>query len=324
MLADDPLHRIRSLDRSSAAAPLDPSPPWYLTAVAAIKNEAPYLDEWLAFCVAEGFDRVLLYDNASTDDSTKVHQPWIEAGFVELVDWPLHWKSGSQTKAFVDALARLRGRTRWAAFIDVDEYLFSPTGLTVAEMLKQYEAHAGVIVNWQCYGSSGHEAQPGGLTIESYTRRARTNWARNRRVKTIVDPLLAVRPRSAHLFEVAEGSSLVTEDFRPVRVVRTANGRRMLRHLAARLPYVAFDPYSKTEPSIRQVSVSTLRINHYVTRSRAEMPLKYKDRDSMTERDRLSHARYHDRNEVEDPVLVSRAGRIRQIIGTIRSGSRPL
>src|SRR5690242_20155753 len=145
---------------------------WYLCAVAAIKNEAPYLDEWLAFCVAEGIDHVLLYDNASTDNSREVLQPWVELGFVEVIDWPLHWKSGAQTKAFVDAVGRLRGRARWAAFIDVDEFLFSPAGATVAEVLRQYEDHAGVIVNWQCYGSSGHAAQPAGLTIESYTRRA--------------------------------------------------------------------------------------------------------------------------------------------------------
>lgn len=300
------------------------SPACYLSAVAAIKNEAPYLDEWLGFCVLEGIDHVLLYDNASTDHTREVLRPWIAAGYVELVDWPLHWKSGAQTKAFVDALGRLRGRTRWAAFIDVDEYLFSPTGEQLPAVLQRYEGHAGVIVNWQCYGSSGHKTRPPGLTIESYTRRARTNWARNRRVKTIVDPLLAVRPRSAHLFDVEDGTSLVTEDETPVRVVRTANGRRMLRHVAARLPYLPFDPYSKTEPSIRQVSVSGLRINHYVTRSEEEMPLKYKDRNTMTERDRRSHARYHDRNEVEDPVLASRGDAVREIIASVRGGIPPL
>ncbi len=297
---------------------------WYLSAVTVFKNEAAYLDEWLAFCVLEGVEHFLLYDNGSTDNSHEVLQPWIDAGIVELIDWPLHWKSGAQTKAFVDALERIRGRTRWAAFIDIDEFLFSPTGRSTAEVLHQYEGHAGVIVNWQCYGSSGHERRPDGLTIESYTRRAKTNWARNRRVKTIVDPLLALEPAGAHLFKVQPGHALVTEDFKPVRVVRRANGRRKLRHLAARFPYLPFDPYSKTEPTISKVSVSNLRINHYVTRSEEEMPLKYKDRDSLRERDRRSHAHYHNRNEVDDPVLVARAGRVREIIARVRSGLAPM
>jgi hypothetical protein len=142
-------------------------------------------------------------------------------------------------------------------------------------------------------------------------------------VKTIVDPTLAVAPRSAHLFDVLPGHTLVTEDFKPIQVRRTANGRRRLRHIAARLPYLPFDPYAKTEPSVRQVSTSTLRINHYVTRSEEEVAGKYKDRLSLRERDRRSHARYHDRNEVEDPVLVAKAERVREIIARVRSGMPP-
>jgi len=293
---------------------------WYLCAVAVIKNEAPYLDEWLAFCLMEGVQHLLIYDNCSTDDSRDVLRPWVEAGIVELFDWPVHWKSGSQTKAFADALRRLRGRTQWAAFIDPDEYLFSPTGRALPEVLRQYEGHAGVIVNWQCYGTSGHRTRPDGLTIESYTRRAKTKWARNHRVKSIVDPQLATEPLGSHLFRVKRGTWLVTEDLKPVRVVRGIPGRKRLRHLAAWLPYLPFDPYSRIEPSPKQVSLSLLRINHYVTRSRAELELKYKDRDSMTRRDRRTHGRYHDRNEVDDPILASRAGRVRDIIDSIRSG----
>jgi hypothetical protein len=292
---------------------------WYLSAVAAIKNEADHLEEWLAFSLLEGVEHVLLYDNGSTDNSRDVLQPWLEAGIVELIDWPVHWKDAAQTKAYLDALGRLRGRTRWAAFIDPDEFLFSPTGRSLPNILARYEAHAGVVVNWQCYGSSGHKSRPAGLTIENYTRRARTFWARNRRVKTIVDPTLAVRPRGGHLFEVRPGRSLVTEDFKPVHICRSKNGRRRLRHLAARLPYLPFDPYSVMRPSPEQVSVSELRINHYVVRSDEERLLKYKDRDTMLSRDRRSHALYHDRNEVEDPILVTKAGMVRAIIESVRA-----
>ena len=291
--------------------------------MAAIKDEARYLDEWLAFCVLQGVEHVLLYDNSSSDNTREVLEPWIDAGIVELIDWPIHWKNKAQTKAYADALRRLRGRTRWAAFIDPDEFLFSPTGKRVAEVLKEYERYAGVIVNWQCYGSSGHAQSPPGLTVEGFTRRARTSWARNRRVKTIVDPSLAIHPEGSHLFKVAPGTTLVTEDFRPVRISRSVKLPRGIRHLTARLPYLPFDPYSTKTPSPGRVSVNHLRINHYVTRSRDEVAFKYKDRASMRLADRHSHARYHDRNEVEDPILVSQAPFVRQIIARIRSGDAP-
>ena len=316
--------RQRGQTKRMPCVPDRARPSCYLSAVTVFKNEAPYLEEWLAFCVVQGVERFLLYDNSSTDNSREVLEPWVAAGLVQVVDWPLHWKSSAQTRAFMDALGRLRGRSRWGAFIDVDEFLFSPTGQPVADVLAQYEDYAGVVVNWQCYGSSGHRVRPQGLTIENYIGRARTHWARNRRVKTIVDPSRAVEPCSAHLFKVSAGQSLVTERFEEVKPVRKVNSGRRLRHIAAWLPYLPIDPYSRIEPSIRNVSVCKLRINHYVTRSRAEMPLKYKDRTTLLDRDQRSHARYHDRNEVEDPVLTPQAARVREIIAAVRSGTWPL
>lgn len=310
---EDPL----SLDQAKAAP--DEDYRWYLSAIAIFQNEARYLDEWLAFSMLEGIGHVVLYNHFSSDDCRDVLEPWIASGFVELIDWPVPWKTGAQEQAYLDALHRLRGRSRWAAFIDIDEYLFSPTGRPLPDILKRFEGYAGVVVNWQCYGTSGHKSRPDGLTIENYTYRARTHWPRNRRVKTIVNPRLALEPQSPHLFKVQPGSALVTEDLKPVRIVRSANGRRRLRHIAARLPYLPFDPYAVTRPSLDQVSVSDLRINHYVTRSQEDWSSKYKDRDTMGERDRRSHWRYHDRNEVEDDVLASKAAAVRAIIAKIRS-----
>lgn len=303
--------------------PLNHSRQWYLSAVAIFKDEAHHLDEWLAFGVSEGIEHVLLYDHCSTDNSRGVLQPWIDAGIVELIDWPVAWKNGAQKHAYIDALLRLRGRSRWAAFIDIDEFLFSPSGRALPDVLKRYEAHAGVVVNWQCYGTSGHTTRPAGLTIESFTRRARSGWARNRRVKTIVDPFAAIEPDSPHLFRVQAGQALVTEDFKPVQLVRSKNGRHRMRHLAAWLPYLPFDPYSVTRPLPEQVSVTDLRINHYATRSKEDVRLKYKDRSTMLASDRRSYSRYHDRNEVDDPILASKAARVREIIARVRETDPP-
>ena len=35
-----------------------PAQRWYLSAVTVFQNEAPYLDEWLAFCLLEGVDQL--------------------------------------------------------------------------------------------------------------------------------------------------------------------------------------------------------------------------------------------------------------------------
>lgn len=317
-VAAEPPQALCRLNMRFKIHPLNHLPYWYLSAVAIFKDEARHLDEWLAFGVSEGIEHFLLYDHCSTDNSRAVLQPWIDAGIVELIDWRVSWKSGAQKYAYIDALRRLRGRARWVAFIDIDEFLFSPSGRRLPDVLKGYEAYAGVVVNWQCYGTSGHATRPTGLTIESFTRRARSRWARNRRVKTIVDPLAAIEPDSPHLFRVQTGQALVTEDFKPVQLVRSRNGRHRMRHLAAWLPYLPFDPYSVTRPSPEQVSVTDLRINHYATRSKEDVRLKFKDRSTMLASDRRSYSRYHDRNEVEDPILASKAERVREIIARVR------
>ena len=55
--------------------------------------------------------------------------PYIEDGTVELNDWPLF---PGQVQAYNDCIERHREDSRWIAFVDIDEFLFSPTGLTVA------------------------------------------------------------------------------------------------------------------------------------------------------------------------------------------------
>ena len=149
----------------------------------------------------------------------------------------------------------------------------------------------------------------------------KSGWANNRCVKSIVDPALTIAPQGRHLFTVQPGEALVTEDRTPMRMVQAAKWRCRLRHLAALLPNLLFDPYSKTEPAGARVSVNTLRISHYVTRSKADLRLKYKDRTTMLDRDRSSHFRYHDRNEAEDPILTSKAARVRKIIACVRETS---
>ena len=137
---------------------------------------------------------------------------------------------GGQGWAYADALERARCRTRWLAFIDLDEFLFSPGPTPLPAVLTDYEEHPGVVVNWQVFGSSGLRVKPDGLVIETFVARARTQWVRNRRVKSIVDPTRATRPIGPHFFEYAGGALAVTEDREPVRVIGVnPRARRMRR-----------------------------------------------------------------------------------------------
>jgi len=173
----------------------------YLSICAIFKDEAPYLPEWIEFHRLVGVERFFLYDNLSGDGGRGVLEPWVRAGVVSISDCSTPLGQGGQGLAYADALERARGRTRWLAFIDLDEFLFSPGPTPLPDVLREYEEHPGVVVNWQVYGSSGLAAKPDGLVIESFVKRARMQWVRNRRIKSIVYPTRALRPIGPHFFE---------------------------------------------------------------------------------------------------------------------------
>ena len=282
----------------------------YISICAIFKDEAPYLPEWIEFHRLVGVERFFLYDNGSSDGGRELLEPWVRTGVVSIADCSIPLGEGGQGWAYADALRRARGRTRWLAFIDLDEFLWSPGTMPLPDVLRDYEQHPAIVVNWQVYGSSGRTTASAGLVIERFVRRARTGWVRNRRVKSIVDPKRAVRPIGPHFFEYTDGAHAVTENHEPVRVIeRRAWTRRMRRGLVRLPPLIETDPYAVRHSSVKRVSVGRVRLNHYAVRSRQEFQQKTARHGSSRMAPR--YFAYHDRNEVHDPALASYAGEVR-------------
>ena len=78
----------------------------------------------------------------------------------------------SNIPSFRDCLHRHRDDARWIAFIDIDEFLFSPRGRPVPDILADYEEFPAVGVNQALFGTGGHVERPDGLVIESYLYRS--------------------------------------------------------------------------------------------------------------------------------------------------------
>jgi hypothetical protein len=217
---------------------------YYLSVCAIYWNEGPYLREWITFHQLVGVEHFFLYNNRSTDDHREVLAPFVDEGLVEVRDWDVF---PGQLQAYDDCLERHRSQSRWIAFIDCDEFLFSPTGRPVPELLGEYERWPGVAVNWATFGDSGHMVKPPGLVIENYVMRTEAlhrNWA----VKHIVDPARALRCGvTPHYFEYLDGARPVDENQQPM-----------------------IERSDRTDG----ISFERLRINHYVTKSRQERARK--------------------------------------------------
>ena len=223
-----------------------------------LKDEADYLDEWLAFHRVVGFDHFVIYDNGSTDDTRRVLEPWERDGQVTVIPWrnfsdALH----PQKAANAHAVANFGERWRWMAFFDVDEFLFSPTHDTVPEALDAIVAAHGdlpvISTPWHNFGFDGHDTRPDGLVIESYRERnvfpPLPEQRSLLRYKSVLDPT-RVESAATHAFAF-EGL-----------------GPALINERGERMRVQAFED--------REHAVSEhLRLNHYFTRSREEMARRH-------------------------------------------------
>jgi hypothetical protein len=267
------------------------SSPAYLSACTIYRDAAEFLPEWIEVHRQVGFERFFLYDNQSTDEHDRVLAPYVEEGVVTVHEWamPFLGRNGrvsAMVQAFEHCIEEHRDDSRWIAFIDIDEFMFAPTGSRMSEVMRDYESFPGVAVGRAEFGPSGHETRPPGLVIENYTMRAPIRPDARGLVKSVVNPTRAVRCLGAHHFVYANGLA-VDENKRPIT---EAGGR-------APIP----------------TSIERLRINHYWSKSREDMRRKAKQWREAGSR-RMSDAVSDRPYSVEDQALAAYGPAVREAL----------
>lgn len=188
----------------------------YIAVVAIAKNEGKYIKEWLTYHKLIGVQKVLLYDNESTDNLEDIVKPYVDIGFVEYIKYP---GIGMQMSAYNDAITRYKNSIKYMAIIDCDEFLV-PVGeneelLPILEKLfKTYSAAGGIGISWCVYGSSGKEKKEEGLVTERFTHRGRQGEFPSVMYKTIINPRLVKEYVSPHFPVYKRGAYAVAPDGR--------------------------------------------------------------------------------------------------------------
>lgn len=157
-----------------------------------IKDEGRYLTEYINFYLAQGVDKIIIYDNDSNDNPLAVLSPYIDSGCIEY-----RQISGKmrQLDAYNDAIRRHRNDYSAIAFIDTDEFMVpSPDFKTAKDAIRSFfECHheaSGMQVNWKIFGSSDYmriEDRPA-LVTQAFKYRARDDFPANRHTKSVVIP----------------------------------------------------------------------------------------------------------------------------------------
>lgn len=153
-----------------------------LAVCAIMKDEGPYLKEWLDYHILVGVQHFYLYDNGCTDDTDDILKSYIEAKVATLIRFP---GERMQKNAYNDCIARFYNEAKWIAVIDLDEFIVPCTADSITEILKNVDNDCDQIsLDWIIFGSSGLQKYEPRPVIERFTRRGTKFWLE----KSIVNP----------------------------------------------------------------------------------------------------------------------------------------
>lgn len=265
-----------------------------LAIAAIIKNESPYLLEWIEYHRSIGFQKFYLYDNDSKDNPATLLAPYVQEGIVDLIPWPGRVR---QIDAYNDALNKHASDCKFLATIDLDEFI-NFGNLSPSEWLNHHVCNdvCGVGLNWLIFGSSGRKTKPTGLVIENYTHRSKAGFKKNQHTKAIVNPRKVLGYPNPHFAIPLLGYHAINSLDEPMR-----------------------GPFSTSSQSDNPPY-----INHYFCKSLEEFAQKRSRgmADNLGIREQ-SEFDEHDRNDVEDTSMLQKATEIDARIGYLKKHGHP-
>ena len=140
-----------------------------------IKNEGPFILEWLAYHRAIGFTDFLIFSNECTDGSDALLDACAAAGLLTHLPNPMDGGRGPQWAALNSKPLRQALRdVDWAAHLDVDEFLAVKTGAGHLTDLTEAIAGADAIsIPWRFFGNDGVAVFEDRPITAQFTRAAR-------------------------------------------------------------------------------------------------------------------------------------------------------
>lgn len=249
----------------------------YLASCSIVKNEYPYIFEFIRIHRALGVEHFLFFDRS--DDPLQNHLK--NEKDITVVHFP---EPNRHAAAWAEGTKLLMDKARWVQFIDIDQVLFPTKTNDIKVLLQEYEKCKIVGFNWHTFGSNALEEEPkDSSTYEVYTKRAHGN---NLPKNSINDHIQTVaNPKAIH----------------PVAWPDP-------HHPIYKKPHVQYNEQKKiipfNSPFNRPASQDNAFIAHYYTRSRQyfQHKLNKMRADTGTSGGTMSDFDHHQTylNEVED------------------------
>lgn len=265
---------------------------------AIMKNEGPYIHEWVAHYKNLGFDEICIYENDSSDNSRMLLEDLSSKGLITHVSWPSLDRNSPQISAYSDFLEKTS--SDWVLFCDADEFLVLHNNDCIHDLMDNLEDQVTqVCVNWRIFGSSGHESKSDDLVLSRFQNSSEKSFQINRHVKSFVRPCSVIE---MHIHAPLTKGACIYPDGTPLK-------------------------FNDGEQGIApEIKLDVASIHHYFTRSREEWNVKKgRGNANRASNARDKYIRYHegmfvkhDRNEIENKDAVKYIGPITLLINKFK------
>ena len=210
--------------------------PYQLSVAAIMKNEKPYLKEWIEYHRLQGVEHFYLCDNESTDGTKEYLSPYIKKGIITYIEMP---GIKQQLACYEKIVAEYKNKTKWLAIIDLDEFLVPLKAKNMRAFLSEFKDVSEVSLHWMNYGDANAISRQDGLVTEFFTSHGKYL---NHTVKSIVRPkdVIDFKVFGSNHYVKVNGKS-VNENHQPVSYMLNMN-----------------------------ISGAKARVNHYILKTYAE------------------------------------------------------
>ena len=265
-----PHNRMGAVNEEDLAAAYTPITPRNLpkgnsgnVIVGCMKNEAPYIIEWVAYHRAMGVDNFLIYTNGCEDGTSEILDRLQGLGVLQHRNND-NWKGNSpQQYALNQALKEpVIKNAEWIIHIDVDEFMNVRTGNgTIQDFLDAVPDATNVAMTWRLFGHNGVTRLSDDFVIDQFDHCApkfcpkpHTVWG----FKTMFKNIGAYEKISCHRPNKLDAS------FKSRVKWVNGSGRDMTREVAE----------NGWRNSKKSIGYDLLQLNHYALRSAESFLIK--------------------------------------------------
>lgn len=267
--------------------------------VCPMRNEGPFLLEWLAWHRMIGFDDILVLTNDCTDGSEELLSALAAKNLVRHIRHvPPTGIPALQSAYTIARHDKITLQADWVMAIDADEFLqvFAGDGSVHALLDESGQDFLGMAIFWRTFGNNARTAWEDKHVRHQFTRASLDNAVPNNRYKSIFRKLRLFNSMTSHT---------------PRGFTRPWGGtNRWCDCEGQPLPNIRLKPPIKRTSSLscRRITHKTAQINHYAVKSDESFELKRTLLSGAKSTYRYDDQYYeiYNRNEVEDTVALSR------------------